>query len=298
MALMPVVDAVDVSSLRLFLAVVELGSVSKAAARHGLTQPSATAKLQKLERQLGVQLLDRSPSGSVATTAGVHLAPACADVVAAAVALVDRAGERRDEQTRLAVTATRHVADHFLPAWVSGAGLDGVRLDLVEGDTLTVAQTVRSGEAAVGFTEGPGAPLGLRSEVVASEEVVPVVGPSHRWFSRRRPVAGRDLASATLVLGRRGSGTLDVVEAALAAHGLEAGGRRIEVAGTAAALLAAVNGAGVAFVPRCRAAGEVQAGRLRVVPVAGVRIEQPVRVVWRGTRPAEAPARRLLDHVR
>ena len=95
-----VVDGVDVSALRLFLAVVELGSVSKAAVRHGLTQPSATAKLQKLERQLGVQLLDRGPSGSVATAAGVHLASACAEVVAATVALVDRAGARRGTSRR------------------------------------------------------------------------------------------------------------------------------------------------------------------------------------------------------
>ena len=127
---------------------------------------------------------------------------------------------------------------------------------------------------------------------------MPVVGPPHRWFARRRPVTGRDLAAATLVLGRRGSGTLDVVEAALAAHGLEAGGERVEVTGAAAAQLAAVNGAGVAFLPRCRVAGDVQAAPAAAcLPLADVRIEQPVRVVWRGTRPAEAPARRLLDHV-
>ena len=104
------------------------------------------------------------------------------------------------------MTATRHVADHFLPGWVAAAGLDTVRLDFTEGDTLTVAQTVRAGEAAVGFTEGPGAPLGLRSEVVASEEVVPVVGPPHRWFGRRRPVTGhatwRRPRSSSVAAGR------------------------------------------------------------------------------------------------
>ena len=101
MASIGAVDALDVSALRLFLAVVELGSVSKAAARHGLAQPSATAKLQKLERQLGVQLLDRGPSGSAATAAGVRLAPACAELVAAAMSLVASGEELRDEQRRL-----------------------------------------------------------------------------------------------------------------------------------------------------------------------------------------------------
>jgi DNA-binding transcriptional LysR family regulator len=298
MATMSVVDALDLSALRLFLAVVELGSVSKAASRHRLAQPSATAKLQKLERQLGVQLLDRSPSGSAATTAGVQVAPACAEVVAAAVALIDRGEALRDEQGHLVLTTTRHVADHFLPGWIAGSRLHGVRIDLLEADTLAVAQTVRSGEAVIGFTEGPAAPLGLRSVVVAVEEVLPVVGRAHPWFEQRRKLSGRSLVGTTLVLRRRGSGTRDVVESALAPLGLGTGGHHVEVVSGAAARVAALNGDGVAFLPRCRAQQDIDAGDLRVVPVRDVVIEQPVRAVWRGARPAELPARRLLEHVR
>lgn len=286
------------SALRLFLAVVELGSVSKAATRHGLAQPSATVKLQKLERQLGVQLLERSPSGSAATAAGAHLAPACAELVAAAGTLVARGEELRDTQRRLTIATTRHVADHFLPLWIAGADLPEVVVDLIESDTRSVAQAVRSGEAALGFTEGPGAPLSLRSELVGSEEIVAVVGRSHRWFDRRRAVSGRDLVSVTLVVGRRGSGTLDVIEHAIAAHGLSAHGDRVETAGSAAARLAAVNGVGVAFLPRCRVAADLDAGLLTVVGVRDLEIVQPVRAVWRSVRPSERPAQRLVAHLR
>lgn len=296
MGSMAVVDGLDVSALRLFLAVVELGSVSKAATRHGLAQPSATAKLHKLERQLGVQLLERGPTGSVTTAAGVRLAPVCAEVVAAAAALVDRAAATRSEHARLTLAATRHVADHFLPIWIAAADLHDVRLDLAEADTLTVAQTVRAGEAVLGFTEGPGAPLGLRSHVVASERVVPVVGRRHPWAGRRRSVSGRELAAATLVLARRGSGTRDVVETALAHHGLGVTDH-VEVATSSAARLVALSGDGVAFLPACRVAADLAAGELHAVPVAAVTIEQPVRVVWRGARPALRAARRLLDAV-
>ena len=297
MASISVVDGIDPSSLRLFLAVVELGSLSKAATRHGLAQPSATAKLQKLERQLGVQLLDRAPTGSTATAAGLRLAPACAEVVAAAVSLVDRAENLRHEESRLVVAATRHVAEHFLPGWIAAAELGAARIDLVEADTLAVAQAVRSGEAVLGFTDGPAAPLGLSSELVASEAIVPVVGQGHPWFRRRRSITGRALASSTLILPRRGSGTLDVVEAALAEHELGAAGDRIEVAGSAAARLSAIAGTGVAFLPECRAASAIAAGELTVVPVAAAPIQQPVRAVWRGARPADRAARRLLDTV-
>src|SRR5688572_6922174 len=119
----PGADGLDIASVHLFLDVVELGSVSKAAVRHRLAQPSATSRLQKLERQLGVQLLDRAPTGSVATAAGVRLAPACADLVAAATTLADRAGTVAVERQRLVLAVTRHVADHFLPGWVEAAEL-------------------------------------------------------------------------------------------------------------------------------------------------------------------------------
>jgi DNA-binding transcriptional LysR family regulator len=290
-------DELDLSSVRLFLDVVELGSVSKAAVRHGLAQPSATARLQKLERQLHVQLLDRGPTGSSATAAGLRLAPACAELVAAALALVDRAEVVLDDQRRLVVATTRHVADHFLPGWVAVTDLDDVRIDLVEGDTLAVAQAVRSGDAVLGFTEGPAAPIGLRSEVVAAEEIVPVVGRRHAWYRARRPVAGADLVGAALALPRPGSGTLDVLTAALAPFDAGPVGDRIEVASSAAARLSALNGPGVAFLPRCRVAADLETGALAVVPVADLTIEQPVRIVWRGTRPPARAARRLVETV-
>jgi DNA-binding transcriptional LysR family regulator len=46
MTSIPSADGLDITSVRLFLDVVELGSVSKAAVRHRLAQPSATSRLQ------------------------------------------------------------------------------------------------------------------------------------------------------------------------------------------------------------------------------------------------------------
>ncbi|MEE8600949.1 LysR family transcriptional regulator [Euzebya tangerina] len=287
-------DDLDLSSVRLFLTVVELGSVSKAAARHGLSQPSATARLQKLERQLGVGLLDRGPTGSKTTADGIQLAPACAELLTVASQLINQSEQLRDEHSRVSVAATRHVVDHFLSDWVSATDLADVRLDITEADTLRVAQAVRSGETLIGFTDGPQAPIGLRSQVVVSERLVPVVGRSHRWFGRRRGLPPTTVASATLVLQAPGSGTRDVVDAALAQHAIGAMGEHVEVPSATAARLAVLNGDGVAFLPTCRIERDLEHGALTQVPVVDTRIVQPVRIVWRGGRPSVRTARRLL----
>ena len=262
MASIVIVDGLDLASVRMFLSVVELGSVSKAARRSGMAQPSATARLQKLERQLGVALLDRGPSGSTVTPAGVRLAAACAALLESAESLVDRAESLRDEQRHLPVAGTRHAIEHFLPEWVAATSLDDVRLDVTDTDTLQVTQAVRSGEAELGLAEGPYAPIGLRSELLATEELVVVVGSSHRWADRRRGVTAQELSAETLVLSRRGSGTRDVVAAALAGHESGVVGEHVEVDSLASARIAAINGEGVAFVPRCRVRQDLERGLL------------------------------------
>lgn len=64
----------DARRLQLLAAVVEHGSFTRAAPAVGLTQPSLSRHVTSLERQYGVRLLDRLPSGVRATAAGAALA--------------------------------------------------------------------------------------------------------------------------------------------------------------------------------------------------------------------------------
>lgn len=299
MAAISIVDGLDPSALRLFLNAVEFGSVSKAAGRMNVSQPSATAKLQKLERQLGTTLLERSRVGSRPTDTGDRLAPACAEVLAAIERLVDRAEAVRTERRRLTVAITRHVADHFLPDWMSELDLERIQLDLIETSTRDVARTLRADAAVLGFTEGPNPPIGLGSAVVGSEPVVAVVGRGHPWFERTTAVSVREITEATLVVRAAGSGTRDVVESALGvgAFSAAAGHDLIEVANGSIARLVALSGDGVAFLPSCWTTELERAGSLRRVDIADVTITQPVRVAWRGTSPPTRAARDVVDRL-
>lgn len=59
-----------VSSIQLFIRVVETGSFSRAAAELGITQPTATKALAATERRLGARLLHRSTRGVTTTEVG------------------------------------------------------------------------------------------------------------------------------------------------------------------------------------------------------------------------------------
>jgi DNA-binding transcriptional LysR family regulator len=63
----------ELRHLEYFAACAEAGSVSRAAARLGLTQPSLSRQVRALERELGTQLLRRTPRGVSPSAAGERL---------------------------------------------------------------------------------------------------------------------------------------------------------------------------------------------------------------------------------
>ncbi|GAA3150328.1 LysR substrate-binding domain-containing protein [Planomonospora alba] len=65
----------DIALLRSFVTAVRAGSISRAAATLGHTQPALSQQLRKLERAVGSPLLHRAPSGVSPTRAGEELLP-------------------------------------------------------------------------------------------------------------------------------------------------------------------------------------------------------------------------------
>ncbi|TDU05142.1 transcriptional regulator [Streptomyces sp. 846.5] len=290
----------DLGAMELLLAVIRLGSLGRAAAELGVTQPAASSRIAGMERQIGVALLERSPRGSRPTEAGALVAEWAAPVLAAAQALDAGIGalrERRD--ARLRVSASLTVAEYLMPGWLMAlrTALPGTAVELRAANSADVAAQVLAGEADLGFVEGLRTPAGLDEVRIAADRLHLVVGPSHPWARRRRPVDGAELAATPLVLREEGSGTREVLDRALAPYGGTATPLLV-LASTTALKAAAVNGAGPAVLSELAVADEVARGRLVSVPLTGLDLSRPLRAVWpTGTRPA-GPARELLSLTR
>ncbi|HTO84544.1 MAG TPA: LysR family transcriptional regulator [Methylomirabilota bacterium] len=75
------------NDVRVFLAVAESGSLSAAARRLKLSQPTVGRRVRALERTLGLPLFDRRPDGFALTAAGAGVLPVAADMARAADAM-------------------------------------------------------------------------------------------------------------------------------------------------------------------------------------------------------------------
>ena len=290
----------DLGALELLLAVTRLGSLGRAAAELGITQPAASARMAGMERQIGVALLERSPRGSRPTEAGALVAEWAAQVITAAQGLDAGIGalrERRD--TRLRVSASLTVAEYLMPGWLLAlhATLPDTAVTLRTANSAEVAAQVLSGEADLGFVEGLRTFAGLDEVRIGADRLCLVVGLSHPWARRRSPVDGAELAATSLVLREEGSGTREVLDRALAPHGGTAAPLLV-LASTTALKAAAVSGAGPVVLSELAVADELTRGRLVAVPVTGLDLSRPLRALWpTGARPA-GPARELLTLTR
>ena len=116
---------------RTFLAVSRDGSLSAAARRIGLTQPTVGRQIEALEARLGTSLFTRSPRGLVPTMAARELLPQ-AEAMAVAADALRRASsaEAQDERGTVRVTATEMVGHEVLPAILAEFAWRHPRIDL------------------------------------------------------------------------------------------------------------------------------------------------------------------------
>jgi molybdate transport repressor ModE-like protein len=287
----------DLGALELLLAVARLGSLGRAARELGITQPAASSRIRSMERQLGVALVDRSPRGSRLTDAGALVTDWARRVVEAAEAFDAGAQALRDRRdSRLRVAASMTIAEYLLPGWLLAlrAQRPDTAVSLLAGNSAAVAERLLAGEADLGFVEGLSTPPALDSTVIAHDRLIVVTAPGHPWARRRAALAGAELAATPLILREEGSGTRQVLDAALGGLARPL----IELSSTTAVKAAAVSGAGPAVLSELALGEELSAHRLVSIPLSDIQLRRALRAVWpTGHRPT-GPARELLSLTR
>lgn len=290
-------NGLDLRHLEIFARVVQEGGITQAAKSLGLTQPTVSGHIRSLESEAGAVLLHRG-GGRARPTAAGELLHRYAKVICEQKALAHAELERflGLHQGDLRLGASTTPATYFLPPHLArfAAEHPAIRIELTVADTRDVLDALDLGKVEVALVGEEVDPDRYRTQRVATDRIVLVVGRHHAW-AKRTKVAPADLRDAGLVVRGDGSATLATVDHALADAGVKLGGdaRIVLRLPTNEAIREAVaSGAGVAFLPAaCLAGRETD---LKVLEVEGVRIERPFVVVQSLSREPGPAARRLL----
>lgn len=287
----------DLTSLELLEAVAATGSLGRAGAARGISQPAASTHVRRMEQVVGFPLVRRGPRGSTLTPAGALLVEWGRDVLSAAAVLdAGIASLRAGRAARLRVAASLTVAEYLMPRWLVQLAAEhpesAVSLDAV--NSTEVARQVRDGDADLGFVEGLSTPSGMHGKVVARDRLQVVVRPGHPWSRRRAPLGAAELAGARLVQREPSSGTRAALEAALLDH-QPFGAPLLELSSTSAVRAAVLAGAGPAVLSSLVVRDDLLSGRLVAVPVRDVDFSRALRAIWPSGQRPTGLARDLLS---
>ncbi|WP_283559942.1 LysR family transcriptional regulator [Paenarthrobacter sp. PH39-S1] len=281
----------DLAVLELLVAVSECGSLSSAARAVGMAQPNASRSLARLERSLGVILIDRRPGGSRLTVEGAVVVDWARPALDSARELMSAAEALQTQRlSRLKVAASMTVAEYLMPGWLATLKRSDPDLSVTLSvqNSSRVFELIAQGAADVGFVESPRLATGLHRLIVATDRLVVVVAPDHPWASARNGVTPQELASTALVVREPGSGTRNTLDRALKAYGPVP--PTMELSSNAAVRLSVAAGAGAAVLSIFAVRPWLESGALVEVPVPGLSLERRMHAVWKGPRMLEGPA--------
>jgi DNA-binding transcriptional LysR family regulator len=282
--------AVTATQLQSFLAVVETGSVTAAAERLVVSQPSVSAAVSALERELGVALTEKAGRGLRLTEAGTVYATYAASLLGLADdgrrAAREAAGhEERTLRIAAVTTAGEFVAPPLMQAFARRHR--DVDLELEVGNRAHVFRRTAAREVDVAIGGRPPTDGRLRGFPFQANDYVVVGAPGDAHAAPGGRAIG-DLASRRWLVREEGSGTRRLVIEHLAENGVEP--RLLTLGSNGAISHAAAIGLGVALVPRATVELELESGILVDLAVAGL----PTRH-WYALVAADGPVRPVVE---
>ena len=281
--------------LRIFVAVAQAGSFSRAGSQIGLSQSAVSHSIKELEMQTGVRLLDRTTREVVLTEAGQQLAvrlQRLLDELSSTLRDVGRLGQQLSGTVRVAASQT--ISAHLIPQCIAEGNQRYPDIDFVLHDRPQqwVLESIRQGDVDFGIVIDPGPVNDLTCEVVLAEPFL-LLCQENAPLASLPYVTWQDLQGAKLVLQDYASGSRPLIDAA--AQQVQA--IIVQEIGHPATLFPMVEaGIGISVLPAL-ALPLPQGSRLTVRRLTPV-IERKLMLVRRKNRSLSGAAQAIWDVVR
>ncbi|MCW5672434.1 MAG: LysR family transcriptional regulator [Hydrogenophaga sp.] len=290
---------IDLTSLQLFVAVCELGSIGRAAEREFIAASAISKRLSDLENALGTTLLHRHARG-------VRLTPAGEGLLHHARAVLFGLEKMQGELAEYADGVRGHVRVHasisaivqFLPEDLGAFARHHpqIKIDLEEHLSPEVLRAVKEGATDLGLCNGAMGIAGLQSLPYRRDSLVLVVPRGHPLAS-----AGPVPFEAALPFDHVGLHANSSIHLATHQAATQAGAAvrvRIRVTGLDAMCRMIANGLGVGVMPE-RAFQLLSTGdALQAVALTDPWAQRQLVLVARDFSSLPASARLLVDHLR
>ncbi|GKS75711.1 LysR family transcriptional regulator [Acidovorax sp. SUPP950] len=291
---------IDLTSLQLFVAVCELGSIGRAAEREFIAASAVSKRLSDLETAVDTALLYRHSRGVTLTPAGESLLHHARTVLFGLERMQGELSEYADGvRGHVRMHANISAIVQFLPEDLGAFARahSQVKIDLQEHLSPDVLQAVREGAADLGLchTGAAAEPEGLQSRPYRSDRLVLVVPQGHA-LSRHAAIKFEAILDCDIV-GLQANSSISLAMQQAAAQAGRPLRQRIQVTGLDAMCRMIDNGLGVGLLPDRAFALMRGVGRLQSVALDEPWGQRELRLVARDFDTLPVTARLLVEHL-
>ncbi len=266
-----------------FLKVCETMNFTAAANTLHMTQPAVSQHIRALEKSYGCRLFVYEQKQLRLTEEGKILLNAAKTMRNDDRALrekISSASVEAPHEYRIGATMT--VGEHAIIKPISGflTKNPDCLIELTVANTDELLEKLRRGLIHFAVIEGYFPAAEFEHEVFSTEKYIPVCAASHQFETE--PESLKELTNQRLIMREKGSGTRDIMEKNLQAHGLrtESFSRRMEVSSLTAILGLVREDCGITFLYETAAGQEIRAGRLREIHLRDFVVEHDFTFIW------------------
>jgi DNA-binding transcriptional LysR family regulator len=272
------------NQLLIFHKVAELRHFTRASEALYISQPAVSKQVHELEKTLKQPLFTHSGQKVYLTEAGKLLYDYAHRIFVLAAEAETALSEMQSmERGRLTIGASTTIGTYLLPELLVRykALYPGIDLVVDIGNTEEIQQKLLSHRLEVGLVEGNVTHPELIEKLWRQDELVLIIPPHFPYATEEPPTIHQFLEQQPpCILREQGSGTRSVLEQELCASGAGPIHPIIELGSTEAIKRAVAAGLGVSFVSEHAIQLEVEAGRIRRVPLRNFVIKRSLSMVW------------------
>ena len=278
----------ELYTLKVFMTVATERSFSRAAEILLRSQPAITQAVQKLEREFGEQLLDRTARDLTLTDSGRLVVGFCRRFENLERELWDAYAELRDVAAgRLVIGASETTSFYLMPYLVSfRERYPKVKVQVRRSRSARLPSQVIDGDLEFGVVTYDPGDSRLESRIVCTDHLALVVSPLHP-LANRQGVSIHDLGDESFIVHNVPSPYHDAVVSAFQ-QAKVALKMDIEMPTVETIRMMVSRNKGVAFLPKVCVEQDLEQGRLKEVKVRELKVEREVRLVF--------PSHRVLSH--
>lgn len=288
----------DINQLEVLVAVAQEKSFSRAADALNRTQPAVSQAIQRLEKEIGEKLFDRSSKDGTLTAAGDVLLEYAKQMLNLRETARAAVRELRNLQKgKVTLSANEHTVFYLLPVIAEfRRRYPLVKVEVKRGVASRTPIEVMAREVELGVISFKPNDESVKSLPVFTDELALIISPKHR-LANRESVSVKDLGGECFIAHNAPSPYRQKVIETFEKHRTP-----LNIAVELPALEAIKHlvklNVGVALVPKLTAEAEIKTGELKGLEVAEMKLERRLHIIYRRNSVLSQAARGFLELVK